>query len=72
MACHAGGAIAIDDGIVLVVQEEAEAEAEVLRHQRALDDEAAGGADGGLEALAIEAVAMGGAAYEGREAGDAR
>src|SRR5439155_6961246 len=42
VAGDVGGPVAIDDGVVAVVQEEAEAEAEVLRHQRPLDGEPAG------------------------------
>ena len=50
------GAIAIDHRRVAVVQEEADAEAEVLRHERPLDVQPTGGAGGGHEALAVEAV----------------
>ena len=57
-------------GVVAVVEEQADAEAEVLRHQRPLDVEPAGGAGGGHEALPVEAVgarqAGGGEAHEER------
>src|SRR5207302_1571187 len=47
-----------------VVEEEPEDEAEMLRHQRPLDDEPAGGPGRGHEALRVEAVGARGAGKE--------
>ncbi len=64
VALHARGTITIDDRVVPVGLEQAEAEAEMLRHQRPLDDEPARCARCRLKALSVEAVGARSAGHE--------